>query len=120
MRRRSIPPATPAYGTRHGDTVRSALDRGSGSVTAVVLFSSVVLLALGGLAGAGVILRVTDALRSSEIAAVTVATRAIAGDPTPCEPAITAQQSCVVSDGVATVRLTVDGVSVTAVAGPER
>jgi hypothetical protein len=99
--------------------VRTAIDRGSGSVTSLVLFGAVVLLGLGGLGGAAVILRVTDAIRVAELAASAVATRALAGDPTPCEPALRAQQSCGVTDGVATVRITVDGVTATAVAGPD-
>ena len=98
----------------------TALDRGSGSLTSLVLFGAVVILGLGGLGGAAVILRVTDAIRTAELAAATVATRALAGDPTPCEPAIHAQESCGVTDGVATVRITVDGVTATAVAGPAR
>ena len=78
------------------------------------------MLGLGGLGGAAVILRVTDALRTAELAAATVATRALAGNLTPCKPAIQAQDSCGVTDGVATVRVTVDGVTATAVAGPDR
>jgi hypothetical protein len=100
--------------------VRTALDRGSGSVTSLVLFGAVVLLGLGGLGGAAVILRVTDAIRTAELAASAVATRSLAGDTTPCEPAIQAEESCGVTDGVATVRVLVDGVSATAVAGPDR
>jgi hypothetical protein len=100
--------------------VRTALDRGSGSLTSLVLFGAAVLLGLGGLGGAAVILRVTDAIRTAELAASAVATRSLAGDPTPCAPALRAQESCGVTDGVATVRVLVDGVSATAVAGPDR
>lgn len=82
--------------------------------------SAVVLLALGGLGGASVILRVTTAIREAELAAVTVATRAIAGDSTPCAPTIPRTERCIVDDGIATVRLRVDGVVASAIAGPER
>ena len=109
-----------SYGPCHGDTVRAALDRGSGSVTSLVLFGAVVMLGLGGLGGAAVILRVTDAIRTAELAASTVATRALAGDPTPCEPATRGQESCAVANEVATVRVFRDGVSATAIAGPDR
>jgi len=100
--------------------VRTALESGSGTVTSLVMFGAVVLLGLGGLGGAAVILRVTDAIRTAELAASAVATRALAGDPTPCEPELQAQDSCGVTDGVATVQITVDGVTATAVAGPDR
>ncbi len=100
--------------------MRSSIERGSGGVTALVLMGAVVSLALGGLAGASVILRVTDAIREAELGAATVATRALAGDPTPCEPAIPRVEKCVVDDGIATVRIAKDGVRATAVAGPER
>jgi hypothetical protein len=120
LRRRSFPAATAAHGPHHGDAVRIALDRGSGSVTSLVLFGAVVMLGLGGLGGAAVILRVTDAIRTAELAASTVATRALAGDPTACEPATRGQESCAVTNGVATVRVSKDGVSATAVAGPDR
>jgi hypothetical protein len=89
-------------------------------VTSLVLFGAVVLLGLGGLGGAGVILRVTEAIRTAELTASAVATRALAGDPTPCEPALRGQESCGVTDGVATLRVSVNGVTATAVAGPER
>ncbi len=98
--------------------MRAAIERGSGSVTSLVLLGSVVILALGGLGGANVIMRVTAALRNAELAATSVATRALAGDTTPCEPAITGTESCVVAHGVATVRSRKDGVVATAVAGP--
>ena len=98
--------------------MRTALERGSGSVTSLVLLGSVVVLVLGGLGGANVILRVTAALRNAELAATSVATRALAGDPTPCEPTIAGAESCVVAHGVATVRSRKDGVVATAVAGP--
>ena len=120
LRRRSFPAATSSNGPCHGDTVRTALDRGSGSVTSLVLFGAVVLLGLGGLGGAAVILRVTDTIRAAELAASTVATRALAGDPTPCEPATRGQESCAVTNEVATVRVFRDGVSATAIAGPDR
>lgn len=120
LRRRSFSTATAAHGPCHGDTVRTPLDRGSGSVTSLVLFGAVVLLGLGGLGGAAVILRVTDAIRTAELAASTVATRTLAGDPTPCEPATPGQESCAVTNGVATVRVSNDGVIATAVAGPDR
>jgi len=100
--------------------VRTALERGSGGVTALVLMGAVVSLALGGLAGATVIVRVTDTIREAELVAATVATRALAGDPTPCEPAIARVEKCLVDDGIATVRIAKDGVRATAVAGPER
>jgi hypothetical protein len=100
--------------------VRTALDRGSGSVTSLVLFGAVVILGLGGLGGAAVIIRVTDAIRTAELAASAVATRALAGDTTPCDPALRTQDTCGVTDGVATVQITVDGVTATAVAGPDR
>ena len=99
--------------------MRTAIDRGSGGVTAIVLMGAVVSLALGGLAGAGVIVRVADAIREAELTASTVATRALAGDPTPCEPALPRVDTCVVDDGIATVRIAKDGVRATAVAGPE-
>ena len=89
-------------------------------MTSLVLFGAVVMLGLGGLGGAAVILRVTDAIRTAELAASTVATRALAGDPTPCAPATRGQESCAVTNGVATVRVSKDGVSATAVAGPDR
>ena len=98
--------------------MRTALERGSGSLTSLALLGSVVILALGGLGGANVILRVTAALRNAELAATSVATRALAGDPTPCEPAISGTESCVIAHGVATVRARKDGVVATAVAGP--
>lgn len=79
-----------------------------------------VSLALGGLAGVSVILRVTDAIREAELSAATVATRVLAGDPTPCEPAIPRVEKCLIDDGVATVRIAKDGVRASAVAGPER
>lgn len=102
--------------------MRAALDRGSGGVTALVLVGAVVSLALGGLAGASVILRVTDTIREAELVASTVATRALAGSPTPCHPApsTTEVEKCLVDDGIATVRIAKDGVRATAVAGPER
>jgi hypothetical protein len=87
-------------------------------VTSLVLLGSVVILALGGLGGANVIMRVTAALRNAELAATSVATRALAGDTTPCEPTIAGTESCVVAHGVATVRSRKDGVVATAVAGP--
>lgn len=120
LRRRSVPATLAAHGPCHGDTVRTALDRGSGSVTSLVLFGAVVMLGLGGLGGAAVILRVTDAIRTAELAASAVATRALAGDPTPCQPATRAQETCAVANGVATVRIKVGGVVATAVAGPDR
>ena len=89
-------------------------------MTSLVLFGAVVMLGLGGLGGAAVILRVTDAIRTAELAASAVATRALAGDPTPCQPAKRAQEACAVANGVATVRIKVDGVVATAVAGPDR
>ena len=98
--------------------MRAAIERGSGSVTSLVLLGSVVILALGGLGGANVIMRVTAALRNAELAATSVATRALAGDPTPCEPAISGTESCVIAHGVATVRARKGGVVATAVAGP--
>lgn len=79
---------------------------------------AVVALALGGLGGASVILRVTGALREAELGASTVATRALAGDPSPCEPRVPRVEMCIVDDGVATVRVNVDGVRATAIAGP--
>ena len=82
--------------------------------------AAVVSLALGGLAGASVILRVTEAIREAELDAVTVATRALAGDPTPCEPVIPQVEKCLVDDGIATIRIAKEGVRATAVAGPER
>ena len=100
--------------------MRTPLDRGSGSVTSLVLFGAVVLLGLGGLGGAAVILRVTETIRTAELVAAAVATRSLAGDPTPCDPASREQQACTVMDGVATVRVLVDGVTATAVAGPDR
>ncbi len=100
--------------------MRSPIERGSGGVTALILMGAVVSLALGGLAGATVILRVTDAIREAELSAATVATRALAGDPTPCEPAIPRVDKCLIDNGVATVRIAKDGVRATAVAGPER
>ena len=100
--------------------MRTALDGGSGSVTSLVMFGAVVLLGLGGLGGAAVILRVTDAIRTAELTASAVATRALSGDTTPCEPRLRALNSCGVTDGVATVQITVDGVTATAVAGPDR
>ena len=81
---------------------------------------AVVSLALGGLAGVSVILRVTDAIREAELSAAAAATRALAGDPTPCLPAIPRVEKCLVDDGIATVRIAKDGVRATAVAGPER
>ena len=42
---------------------------------------AVVSLALGGLAGAAVILRVTDTIREAELGAATVATRSLAPHP---------------------------------------
>ena len=99
--------------------MRTAIERGSGGVTAIVLMGAVVSLALGGLAGAGVIVRVADTIREAELTASTVATRALAGDPTPCEPALPRVDKCVVDDGIATVRIAKDGVRATAGAGPE-
>ena len=64
--------------------MRTALDNGSGSVTSLVMFGAVVMLGLGGLGGAAVILRVTDAIRTAELTASAVATRALSGDTTPC------------------------------------
>ncbi len=84
------------------------------------MFGAVVLLGLGGLGGAAVILRVTDAIRNAELTASAVATRALAGNTTPCEPEFPAQNSCGVTDGVATVQITIDGVTASAVAGPDR
>ena len=89
-------------------------------MTSLVLFGAVVLLGLGGLGGAGIILRVTESIRAAELTASAVATRALAGDPTPCEPALRAQEFCAVTDGVATVRVAVNGVTASAVAGPDR
>lgn len=99
--------------------MRRSLDRGSGSLTSLILMSSVVLLALGGLGGARVILRVTDALRDAENIAVSVATRAIEGDSTPCEPTFDGIERCDVVEGVATVRVRLGGVVASAVAGPD-
>jgi len=100
--------------------VRASLERGAGSVTTLVFFGAVVVLALGGLGGASVILRATTALRAAEIAATTVATRALAGDTTPCEPEVARTESCIMDGEVATVRMATDGVVATAIAGPER
>ena len=119
MRRCPTSTTSSVHGTRHGDAVRTALERGSGSLTSLALLGSVVVLALGGLGGATVILRVTAALREAELAATSVASRALAGDPTPCEPAINRIESCLIAHGVATVRLSKDGVVATAVAGPD-
>ena len=113
--------ATPsAHGPRHGDTVRQSLDRGSGAVTSFVLIGAVVVLALGGLGGASVIVRVTSAIRDAELLASTVATRSQSGDPTPCEPEVPRIEKCIVDDGIATVRVNLDGVRASAVAGPDR
>lgn len=100
--------------------MRTSLERGSGGVTALVLMGAVVSLALGGLAGISIVLRVSDTIREAELSAATVATRALAGDPTPCEPVVPRVEKCVVDDGIATVRIAKDGVRATAVAGPER
>jgi hypothetical protein len=100
--------------------MRQSLDRGSGGVTSFVLMGAVVVLALGGLGGASVILRVTGAIRDAEAAASAVATRALAGDPSPCEPALPHVEKCIADDGIATVRVNIDGVRATAVAGPDR
>jgi hypothetical protein len=100
--------------------MRQSIDRGSGGVTSFVLMGAVVVLALGGLGGASVILRVTSAIREAELAASAVATRALAGDPSPCEPAVPHVEKCIVDDGIATVRVTIAGVRASAVAGPER
>lgn len=81
---------------------------------------AVVALALGGLGGASVILRVTGAIREAELAASTVALRALSGDPTPCEPGLPRSEKCIVDDRVATVRVNIDGVRATAVAGPAK
>jgi hypothetical protein len=81
---------------------------------------AVVVLALGGLGGANVILRVTGAIREAELSAATVASRALAGDPTPCEPELPRVDKCLSDAGIATVRVHIDGVRATAVAGPER
>lgn len=117
--RRGIPAAPSADGARHGDTVRAPIDRGSGSVTTLTLIGACVVLALGGLGGATVILRVTTAVRQAEIAASAVATRALAGDATPCSPAPRHSEYCEVNDGMATVRVVTDGVVATAIAGPD-
>jgi hypothetical protein len=120
VRRRPISAAPATDGPRDGESVRGPLDRGSGGVTALVLTGAVVTLALGGLAGIAIVLRVTDAIREAELGAVTIATRALAGDPTPCEPTIPRVEKCLIDDGIATVRIVKDGVRATAVAGPER
>lgn len=99
--------------------MRSALDRGSGGMTAVVLFGAMVMLGLGGLAGANVILRVTSVIRAAESAAHAVASRVSAGDGSPCASMDNRVELCTVDNGVATVRLTLDGATATAVAGPD-
>ena len=99
--------------------MRSTLDRGSGSVTTLTLLGACVVLALGGLGGATVILRVTTAVRQAEIAASAVATRALAGAATPCVPAPRDFEFCEVHDGMATVRVVTDGVVASAIAGPD-
>jgi hypothetical protein len=99
--------------------VRTALDRGSGSVTSLALIGACVVLALGGLGGATVIFRITEAIRNAELVAASVATRALAGDPTPCEPMPPGTRNCRVHNGVATIQTMTAGVVASAVAGPD-
>ena len=83
--------------------------------------AAVVLLGLGGLAGANVIVRVTDAIRAAETEAAAAATRALAGDTEPCDSVSSAVIDCVLDDdGSVTLRLVRDGVTASAIAGPER
>ena len=88
-------------------------------MTTLTLIGACVVLALGGLGGATVILRVTTAVRQAEIAASAVATRALAGDATPCVPAPRDSEFCEVHEGMATVRVVTDGVVASAIAGPD-
>jgi hypothetical protein len=100
--------------------MRVEVSRGSGSVMSVALIGLAITVMFGGLYGAATLFRVTGALRSAELAAITVATRALAGDPTPCEPAIPTVASCSIDGLVATTSINRDGTRATATAGPER
>ncbi len=80
----------------------------------------VVTLALGGLFGAATLIRVTGAVRTAELAAFTVATRALAGNADPCVPRVDTVTTCSLDGLVATVSIERDGTVATATAGPER
>ncbi|MEY4312499.1 MAG: hypothetical protein RLZZ319_8, partial [Actinomycetota bacterium] len=60
------------------------------------------------------------ALRTAELAAVSIATRALAGDPTPCEPSVPTVIECEVDGVIASATIDRDGTRATATAGPER
>ena len=57
---------------------------------------------------------------SAELAAVTIATRTLAGDPDPCDPHVDTVTECSVNGLVATVTAVRDGTVATATAGPDR
>jgi hypothetical protein len=86
----------------------------------VALIGLAITVMFGGLYGAATLFRVAGALRSSELAAISVATRALAGDPTPCEPTIPTVTACSIHGLVATTTINRDGTTATATAGPER
>ena len=64
--------------------------------------------------------QITGAIRQAELTASAIASRALAGDPTPCDPLPKVAETCHVDDGVATVRIVLDGFRASAIAGPER
>ena len=89
-------------------------------MTSAALVGLVVTLAVGGLFGVSTLLRITGAVRSAELAAFTVATRALAGFPDPCVPHVATVTTCTVDGVIATVTISRDGTVATATAGPER